>query len=41
MAGDRELIEMAVTCVVDLLCKDEVTPLELLDALEARVAAVD
>lgn len=36
-----ELIGLSATALVDLLRRDEVSPLELLDALEARIAAVN
>ena len=41
MAAGQELIEMDACAVVDLLRKGEVTPHDLLDALEARIAVVE
>ncbi len=41
MSGYDELIGLPATAVVDLLRRDEVTPHDLLDALEARIAVVD
>jgi amidase len=41
MAGDASLTALSACEVVDLLGRGEVTPLDCLDALEARVAAVD
>ena len=41
MACDENLIELTACGVVDLLRRGEVTPFDCLDALEARVAAVD
>ena len=41
MAKGQELIALAARAVVGLLNKGEVTPHDLLDALEARIAAVD
>jgi amidase len=41
MAKGQELIGLDATAVVGLLRKGEVTPHALLDALEARIAAVD
>src|SRR5436305_14613548 len=37
----NELINARATDLVARLRKDEITPLDLLDALEARIAAVD
>jgi amidase len=41
MACDEDLIKLTACAVVDLLRRGEVTPFDCLDALEARVAAVD
>ena len=41
MACDEDLIKLTACTVVDLLRRGEVTPFDCLDALEARVAAVD
>src|SRR4051794_5298442 len=41
MASDMSLTELSACEVVDLLNWGEVTPIDCLDALEARVAAVD
>jgi amidase len=41
MAPGQELIEMDACAVVDLLRKEQITPHDLLDALEARIAAVE
>ncbi len=41
MTRDTSLTELTACTVVDLLRRGEVTPLDCLDALEARVAAVD
>ena len=41
MACDEDLIKLTACMVVDLLRRGEVTPLDCLDALEARVAAVE
>jgi amidase len=41
MAGDASLTQLTACAVVDLLKQGEITPLECLDALEARIAAVD
>ncbi|WP_353646819.1 amidase family protein [Mesorhizobium sp. WSM2239] len=41
MAGDVGLTDMPACVVVDLLNRGEVTPLDCLDALEARTKAVD
>ena len=41
MAGDTGLTELTACEVVDRLDRGEVTPLDCLDALEARIAAVD
>ncbi|HKH29140.1 MAG TPA: amidase family protein [Sphingomicrobium sp.] len=41
MAGDPSLTALSACEVVDLLGRGEVTPLDCLDALEARTAAVD
>ncbi|MCZ0738137.1 amidase [Phreatobacter sp. AB_2022a] len=41
MAADLSLIEKSATDILKLLKKDEVSPLDLLDTLEARIAAVD
>ena len=41
MSGYDELIGLPATAVVDLLHRDQVTPHELLDALEARIAVID
>jgi amidase len=41
MTSDTSLTELTACTVVDLLRRGEVTPLDCLDALEARVAAVD
>jgi amidase len=41
MACDENLIKLTACVVVDLLRRGEVTPFDCLDALEARVAAVD
>ncbi len=41
MASDDDLIAMDACAVVDKLRREEITPHDLLDALEARIAAVD
>lgn len=41
MAGDVGLTHMSACDVVDLLNRGEVTPLDCLDALEARMAIVE
>ncbi|ANY77383.1 amidase [Microvirga ossetica] len=41
MACDEDLIKLTACAVVDLLRRGEVTPFDCLDALEARLAAVD
>jgi hypothetical protein len=41
MVCDENLIKQTACVVVDLLRRGEVTPLDCLDALEARAAAVD
>jgi amidase len=41
MAGDASLTKLTACAVVDLLEQGEITPLDCLDALEARIAAVD
>src|SRR5947209_15581056 len=41
MTPHNELINARATDLVARLRKDEITPLDLLDALEARIAAVD
>ncbi|MEJ8571633.1 amidase [Microbaculum marinum] len=41
MDTNDDLIRMSAVAVRDLLLKEEVTPLDLLDALEARIAEVD
>ena len=41
MACDENLIKLPACAVVDLLRRGEITPLDCLDATEARVAAVD
>jgi hypothetical protein len=41
MTGNVGLTEMSACEVVDLLNRGEITPLDCLDALEARLAAVD
>jgi amidase len=41
MTSDASLTELTACAVVDLLKREEVTPLDCLAALEARVAAVD
>jgi amidase len=41
MAGDVSLTSLTACAVVDLLVRGGVTPLDCLDALEARVTAVD
>lgn len=41
MAADNELISRSATEVLALLEREEVSPLELIDALEARIAEVD
>jgi amidase len=41
MAADAGLTELTACAVVDLLEQGDITPLDCLDALEARVAAVD
>ena len=41
MAADLSLIEKSATDILKLLKKEEVTPLDLLDTLEARISAVD
>ncbi|MEI8147159.1 MAG: amidase family protein, partial [Alphaproteobacteria bacterium] len=41
MAADATLIEKSATDVLKLLKKGDVTPLDLLDALEERIKAVD
>ena len=41
MAGDVSLTSLTACAVVDLLVRGDVTPLDCLDALEARVTAVD
>jgi amidase len=41
MAGDESLTKLTACTVVDLLERGHVTPLECLDAVEARIAAVD
>ena len=39
--SDRDLITMTANDVVNLLKKNEVSPIELLSALEKRVNAID
>jgi amidase len=41
MTSDASITELTAYAVVDLPKREEVTPLDCLDALEARVAAVD
>jgi len=41
MPSHSELIKADAVTIVDLLQRGEVTPHDLLDALEARIAAVD
>jgi amidase len=41
VASDRELVHATACTIVDKLNSGEVTPLDLLDALEARIAEVD
>jgi amidase len=41
LTAHLELVEMSAVAVVDLLRRAEVTPHDLLDALEARITAVD
>jgi amidase len=41
VASDRELVQATACTIVDKLNSGEVTPLDLLDALEARIAEVD
>ena len=41
MTAHLELVELSAVAVVDLLRRGEVTPHDLLDALEARIATVD
>jgi amidase len=41
MAGDVSLTSLTACAVVDLLVRGDVTPLDCLDALEARMTAVD
>ena len=41
MVCDENLIKQTACVVVDLLRRGEVTPVDCLDALEARMAAVD
>ena len=41
MASDQELVRATACAIVDKLNAGEVTPLDLLDALEARIAEVD
>jgi amidase len=41
LSGHDELIGLSATALIDLLRRDEVTPHDLLDALETRIALVD
>ena len=41
MASDQELIKATACAVVDKLKSGEVSPLDLLDVLEKRIAEVD
>jgi amidase len=41
LSAHPELVEMSAVAVVDLLRRGDVTPHDLLDALEARIAVVD
>ena len=41
MASDQGLVRETACAVVDKLKKGEVTPLDLLDVLEQRIAEVD
>ena len=41
MAADQHLIRETACAIVDKLNKGEVTPLDLLDVLEKRIAEVD
>jgi amidase len=41
VASDRELVQATACTIVEKLNSGEVTPLDLLDALEARIAEVD
>src|SRR4051794_36851767 len=41
MAADATLTSLSTTDIVERLGKSEITPLDCLDALEARIAAVD
>lgn len=41
MPADSSLIRMTAVAIRDLLLKEEVTPLDLIDALEARIDEVD
>ncbi len=41
MSGGNELIRATACAIVDKLNAGDVTPLELLDVLEARIAEVD
>ncbi len=41
MASEAPLVALTATAIRDLLMRGEVTPLDLLDALEARIAEVD
>ena len=41
MASDQDLVQATACAIVDKLNAGEVTPLELLDVLERRIAEVD
>ena len=41
MASDQKLVHATACAVIDKLNAGEVTPLDLLDALETRIAEVD
>ena len=41
MASDLELVQATACAIVDKLNSGDVTPLDLLDVLEKRIAAVD
>ena len=41
MANDQSLVKLAAHEIVDLLAIGAVTPIDLLDTLEARIAKVD
>ena len=41
MASDQELVRATACAIVDKLNSGEVTPLDLLDVLEKRIAEVD